>query len=221
MSMHVFVTGSTGWVGSAVIDELLLAGHSVTGLVRSKEKATALSKTGAKPVIATLEELDILQADAVIHTAFNHDFSRFSENCVQDKRAIEAMGNALKEADKPLLVTSGLMCPDTNRPLLETDAPESLGSRQSEIAAREFAKQGVHAATVRLAPSVHGLGDHGFVPTFINIAREKGLSAYIGDGKNLWSAVHRLDAARVYLLALESGMTEPVYQRHSGQHTYL
>ncbi|WP_418459213.1 SDR family oxidoreductase [Brucella intermedia] len=212
--MHVFVTGATGWVGSAVTDELLKAGHQVTGLARSEEKASALAATGAKVLRATLDDLNALRdaaaaADAVIHTAFNHDFSKFAENAEQDRRVIEALGSALEGSERPLLVTSGLS--GLPRGATEADIPASGGPRKSEATAQALAERGVRVATVRLSPSVHGLGDHGFIPIVVRLAREKGVSAYIGDGQNCWSGVYRLDAAKVYRLALEQGVTESVY----------
>lgn len=212
--MHVFVTGATGWVGSAVVDELIGAGHQVTGLVRSEDKAAALAASGVRVVRGTLADIEVLQraadaADAVVHTAFEHDFSRFAENCEQDRRAIEALGASLRGSARPLLVTSGLLglAPGAH----ETDLPNSGSPRKSESAARALAEQGVRAATVRLAPSVHGLSDHGFVPILVRMAKQTGVSAYLGEGGNRWSGVHRRDAARVYRLALESGVTSPVY----------
>lgn len=212
--MHVFVTGATGWVGSAIVDELVTAGHQVTGLARSGDKAAVLKAAGAEVVQSSLDDLDVLRraaaaADAVVHTAFNHDFSRFLENAAQDQRVIEALGGALEGSDRPLIVTSGLA--GLPRGATEADLPNPASPRKSEAAARALAARGVRAATVRLAPSVHGPGDHGFVPIVIRLAREAGVSAYIGDGGNCWSGVYRLDAARVYRLALEQGVTEPVY----------
>lgn len=214
--MHVFVTGATGWVGSAVVAELTGAGHQVTALVRSPEKAATLAGTGAKIVHATLDDLDVLRqtaaaADAVIHTAFNHDFSKFAENAEQDRRVIEALGSALVRSSRPLLVTSGLAGLARGRPATETDQPDATSPRKSEAAAQALAARGVRVGVVRLAPSVHGLGDHGFIPIVIRAARAQGVSAYLGEGLNCWSGVHRLDAARVYRLALERGVTEPVY----------
>lgn len=212
--MHVFVTGATGWVGSAVVQELINAGHLVTGLARSAEKATALAATGAKVLLARLEDLDALhtaadKADAVIHTAFNHDFSKFIANCEQDRLVIETLGSALEGSDRPLIVTSGLLGMASGAS--ELDLPNPGSPRKSEPSARALAARGIRAATVRLAPSVHGLGDYGFVHLLIRLAKEKGVSAYLDDGQNCWSGVYRQDAARVYCLALEQGVTQAAY----------
>ena len=217
--MKIFITGATGWVGSAVAQDLIGSGHQVTGLARSSGKAAALAATGAKVVRATLDDIDVLQdaasrADAVIHTAFNHDFlnndfSNFMACCEQDRRVIEALGSALQGSTRPLLVTSGLS--GLVRGANESDLPNPASPRKSEATAGALSERGVRAATVRLAPSVHGLGDYGFVPMLIRMAREKGVSAYPGEGRNCWAGVHRQDAARVYRLALEQGVTEPVY----------
>lgn len=212
--MHVFVTGATGWVGSEVVKDLIGAGYLVTGLARSDDKAQALAATGAKVLRGSLDDLDVLRraawgADAVIHTAFNHDFTRFIENCAQDRRVIEALESVLKGSDTPLIVTSGLS--GLARGALESDLPNAGAPRQSEPAARLLAERGIRAATVRLAPSVHGVGDHGFLPILIRLARQTGVSAYIGDGENCWSGVYRTDAARVYRLALEEGVSQAVY----------
>ncbi|MBX9400321.1 SDR family oxidoreductase [Lysobacter sp. BMK333-48F3] len=214
--MHVFVTGATGWVGSAVVEELLRCGHRVTGLARSDDKAAALAATGAGVLRATLDDHAALRsaastADAVVHTAFDHDFSRFAANAEQDRRAIETLGGALQGTQRPLLVTSGLARIAQGRAASESDLPQASAPRQSETAARALAERGVRAATVRLAPSVHGRGDYGFVPLLIRLAREKGVSAYLGEGANRWGGVHRRDAARLYRLALEQGASEPVY----------
>ena len=209
--MRIFVTGATGFVGSAIVRELVTSGHQVLGLARSEAGAKSLATIGAEVHRGALDDLDSLRdgatkADAVIHTAFNHDFSKFLENCAEDRRAIEAIGAVLEGSRRPMLVTSGFGSLAPGRIATETDKPSANFPRASEAAAAAVAARGVRASAVRLAASTHGDGDHGFVPRLITIAREKGVAAYIGDGANRWPGVHRLDAARLYRLALEQGV---------------
>lgn len=210
--MKVFVTGASGFIGSAVVRDLLEAGHQVVGLARSDTSASALTAVGAEVHRGALDDLDSLRsgaiaADGVIHLAYIHDFSNIEVSGVADLRAVETIGAALEGSGKPFVNTSGtLMLGILGRLGTEEDAgPVGVRRVDSENATVSMAERGVRASVVRLAPSVHSEADkHGFVPSLIGIARAKGVSAFVGDGSNRWPAVHQLDAARLYRLAVEA-----------------
>ena len=218
--MKVFITGATGFIGAAIVQELLNAGHQVLGLARSDASASALIAAGAEVHRGDLQDLDSLRrgaaaSDGVIHAGFIHDFSRFKEMCEVDRLAIETIGSTLAGSNRPFVVTSGTAFV---RP--GSLATENMASthdinqypRVSETTALAFTSKGVRTAVIRLSPSVHGEGDrHGFIPVLVGIARQKGVAAYIGDGQNRWNAVHRLDAAHLYRLALEGGDAGAIY----------
>jgi nucleoside-diphosphate-sugar epimerase len=210
--MRVFVTGATGFIGTAIVQELLSAGHQVLGLARSEASAEKLINAGAEVLRGDLEDLESLrkgasESDGVIHAGFIHDFTRFAEVCEVDKKAIETMGQVLAGSDRPLIVTSGTALVSPGK-LATEDMRTPVNPawpRASEQAADNAAALGVRTAIIRLSPSVHGDDDkHGFVPILVNIAREKGFSVYIGEGQNRWNAVHRLDAAHLYRLTIEN-----------------
>ena len=220
--MRVFVTGASGFVGSAVVQNLLKAGHQVLGLARSDASAEAVAAAGAEVHRGDLEDIDSLKAaaaacDGVAHLGFIHDFSRFAENGQIDKRAIEAMGEALAGTNKPLVVSSGTLLVAMVRPgqvgTEDVAPPQDTAGvpRVSEQSANALVAKGVRASSIRLSPTVHGEGDHGFVPNLVQIARARGVSAYIGDGSSRWPTVARLDAADLYRLALEKGRGGAAY----------
>ncbi|MGC2305926.1 SDR family oxidoreductase [Candidatus Binatus sp.] len=208
--MRVFVTGATGFIGSALVPELTNAGHQVLGLTRSDAGAKSLAAAGAEVHRGSLEDLESLKsgaakADAVIHLAFIHDFSKFQENCETDRRAIEALGSALAGSDRLLIATSGTLLVAPGRLATEKDGPTGTIPRvTTEEEATALAGPGVRICVVRL-PQVHDQNKQGLVTYLIDIAREKGVSAFVGDGMNRWSAAHLSDTARLYRLALEKG----------------
>lgn len=207
--MHIFLTGASGWVGSAVMRQLIAAGHDVTGMARSDASATKIETAGGAVHRGDLTDTESLSsgaraADAVIHCGYNHDFSDIAGAAALDRQVISVLGDALAGSDKPLLVTSGTagMSEDETTETAQT----RIHPRPSEPAALAQVERGVRAMVVRLPFSVHGDGDHGFVPAFVGFARQNGTSYYVGDGMNRWPAVHVEDAAATYVLALEKGV---------------
>ena len=211
--MRIFLTGATGFIGSAIVPELINAGHQVLGLTRSEAGAKSLAAAGAEVHRGDVEDLESLRrgaamSDGVIHTAFNHDFSKFVANCEADRRAIEAMGSVLAESDRPLLITSGTGMGNTvpgQSASEENFNPNHPNPRKaSELAGASVAARGVNVLVMRL-PQVHDTVKQGLITYLVAVAREKGVSAYVGEGLNRWPAVHRLDCARLYRLAIEKG----------------
>jgi len=210
--MHVFVTGASGWIGSATVDELLAAGHEVTGLARSAKSAEAIEAKGARVRRGDLDDLDGIragaeEADAVIHLANKHDFDHPAVSNAAERGAVQTIGEALTGTDRPFLLASGVLGLASGRPATEDDASPAHGPDSprggSENLALEFAARGVKTVSVRFAPTVHGAGDPGFISVIAQIARKTGVSAYPGEGTNRWAAVHRSDAARVVARGLE------------------
>lgn len=216
--MRVFLTGASGWIGSAITRDLLEAGHSVTGLIQSKEKGDAFAAAGGTPLIGGLGDLDVLrtgagEAEGIIHTAFGLDISKIAQLADEDRTAIETFGEVFAGSTRPIIVTDGFLDP-TGVKAMEDDRPSVMPTfpRASQQTAFALAERGVHANVVRNSRSVHGHGEtHGFVPMLAAVARDKGVSAYVGDGQNLWPSVHRFDAARLYRLALERGARGEAY----------
>jgi nucleoside-diphosphate-sugar epimerase len=209
--MKVFVTGASGFIGSAIVKELLATGHEVIGLARSDASAKAISDAGAQVLKGSLDDPYSLkrgasEADGVIHTAFIHDFSQYAKAAEADRAAIETMGEVLKGTGKPIVITGGTLgLPRTGEFITEADASPGI-PRASETVTMALADTGVNASVIRLPPTVHDEGDKGFIPAIINMARNRGVSAYVGDGNNRWPAVHRLDAAHLFCLALEKAV---------------
>ena len=216
--MRIFVTGAPGFIGSALVKELMQAGHHVLGLTRSEAGAEALRKQGADVLHGNIENLDSLRegaskADGIIHLAFNHDFSQFQKNCENDCKAIQAMGEALLGSNHPFVITSGtaMAANEDGKPSTEESPTAAWNPRvASEAAVKELIARGVNISVVRL-PQVHDTRKQGLVPYLLAIAREKGVSAYIGDGSNRWPAAHISDVARLYRLVFEKAERGSIY----------
>lgn len=218
--MRVFVTGATGFIGQAVVKELLNAGHQVLGLARSDRGADSLIAAGAEVQRGSLEDLDSLKqgasaSDGVIHLAFIHDFSDYVGNCAKDRIAIEAIGAALTGTNRPFIITGGtLLIPHGQLGTEDTppdlDRPSAIRGVAEQVAL-SFVSKGVRVSIIRLPPTNHGEGDHGFIAELARIAKSTGVSAYLGDGLNRWAATHRLDTAKLYLLALEKAAAGSVF----------
>ncbi len=210
--MHVFVTGASGWIGSAVVDDLLAAGHDVTGLARSDASAASLEVKGAQVRRGDLDDLGSLRAgsesaDAVIHLANKHDFSNPAVSNAAERAAVQTIGDTLAGSNRPFLLASGVAALAPGRPATEADPSPFSGPDSprggAENLALEFVERGVHTVSLRFSPTVHGMRDHGFIAVLSAVAREKGVAGYPGDGTNRWAAVHRTDAARMSVLGLQ------------------
>ncbi|MGH7910371.1 MAG: SDR family oxidoreductase [Candidatus Dormibacteraceae bacterium] len=210
--MRVFVTGASGWIGSASVDELLAAGHEVTGLARSDASAAALEAKGVRVRRGDLDDLESIRAgaaaaEAVIHLANKHDFSNPAASSAAERSAVQTIGDTLVDTGRPFLFASGVAALTQGRPATEDDASLANGPDSprggSENLALEFVDRGVHSVSLRFAPTVHGAGDHGFIAAIVAVARQKGVSGYPADGTNRWAAVHRLDAGRLVELGLQ------------------
>ena len=210
--MRVFVTGASGWIGSATVDELLANGHEVVGLARSDASAAALQAKGAEVRRGDLDDLESIRAgaadaEAVVHLANKHDFDNPAVSNRAERGAVEAIGELLAGSGRPFLLASGVAALASGRPASEEDASPFHGIDSpragSENFALEYVAKGVHTVSLRFAPTVHGTGDHGFIATLVGVAREKGVAGYVGEGANRWAAVHRSDAARLVRLGLE------------------